>query len=81
MLLAIAWIDGPSKRTQPRLLAERLQGLRPSISFTHYGQTSSSNLITKKLNGQCGVVFRFRANVRNPVDQQGVWGISLRHLD
>ena len=55
---------------QPRLLAERLQGLRPSISFTQYGQTSGSNLITKYVNGQCTAIFRVQVNVRDPVDRQ-----------
>ncbi len=55
MLLAI---EGSGKGTQTRLLVERLAVYAASISFPQYGQTSSSNLITKYLNGQRTAIFR-----------------------
>lgn len=55
---------------QPRLLVERVRVYVTSISFPQYGQISSSNLITKYLNGRCIAIFRVQANVRDPVDRQ-----------
>lgn len=57
MLLAIEGIDGSGKGTQTRLLIEKLRAsgrTAASVSFPRYGETGSSKLIARYLNGELG---------------------------
>ena len=57
MLLAIEGIDGSGKGTQTGLLIEKLRAsgyTAESVSFPRYGETASSRLIARYLNGELG---------------------------